>query len=785
MVAVHFPSAHAATNVCDGNKNAVLMAKVQASKVTNVDRVSDGVVPEQGDDWNTNLTTRIDPSGYVEWDFGQEITMSHIYLVADNNDSYIFSSPNRSNDNQEFQQFLRVEPHPAPGMQARLAVVSQRTRYLRIQPGTGDGKYSIGEIAIFCQEPTVWPPSFITKQGETTSTKKSRANRLAMCKIVLAVLCLLVFLGLEYRKEQTNIRKVMGVYCLSHCIVLGVVVGSFFESKSLTTLPQMAIILVWAIPLGLLLWGIWAWMAPSSRQRIGRQTKIIYGIVILCGLMAWTNFLSFHETRATHLWDTFHYYVGSKYFHELGYEKLYECAMVAEIEDGRALEMESRLRRELRTNSLMKATKGLQPNRCRQAFSTERWAAFRQDLRVFRYTMGDSWWQDMFKDHGFNASPVWTMLARPLSNYRWQSLVPDPSLVFSPATAELSTKATINRIFTQQQVPKTLAHIHALLFVDFLLIAAALAILWWAFGGRCSALAATVLGCGYPWAYFWNGGSFGRMPWLFCLIAAVCFAKKKRFIFTGSFAALSTLLRVFPAAICLGLGIKAITYFARYKNLHRHHIRIVIGATVTGLCLLVASSFVLEKGSHQAFFQNSKKHMDTPLTNHMGIPTLLSYAPSMVARNTVDDTAVDPFGDWKQARKDTRKQRTVLFWSFLLLGLLWLAWLCPRIADWECFCVSIVAPMLFFELTCYYYSFVLLLVPLAATRVRTTTCLIAATVCGQWTRLGIGWYDEQYLVETLIIVAATLYVLGDRSWRAKNSLAPLLHKKLGNGPDQS
>ena len=43
-----------------------------------------------------------------------------------------------------------------------------------------------------------------------------------------------------------------------------------------------------------------------------------------------------------HRWEFFHYYLGSKYDRELGYERLYHCAAVAQADSGQANEVRAR-----------------------------------------------------------------------------------------------------------------------------------------------------------------------------------------------------------------------------------------------------------------------------------------------------------------------------------------------------------------------------------------------------------------------------------------------------------
>ncbi len=67
-----------------------------------------------------------------------------------------------------------------------------------------------------------------------------------------------------------------------------------------------------------------------------RPRLVLAGIALLAavGLGAHLDFLGFHGERgAVHYWDFFHYYMGSKYFAELGYGGLYDASARADAED--------------------------------------------------------------------------------------------------------------------------------------------------------------------------------------------------------------------------------------------------------------------------------------------------------------------------------------------------------------------------------------------------------------------------------------------------------------------
>jgi len=59
-----------------------------------------------------------------------------------------------------------------------------------------------------------------------------------------------------------------------------------------------------------------------------------------------------HQPNYYHRHEVYHYYLGSKYFDELGYKRLYECSLVAESETGKRSLQPAREARDLSTNTL-------------------------------------------------------------------------------------------------------------------------------------------------------------------------------------------------------------------------------------------------------------------------------------------------------------------------------------------------------------------------------------------------------------------------------------------------
>ena len=123
------------------------------------------------------------------------------------------------------------------------------------------------------------------------------------------------------------------------------------------------------------------------------------------------NFGQFRYFSFVHYHDFLHYYLGSKYFAELRHTRLYRCLAAADVEDGLAAGVRNRWIRNLETNEAEPGTALVSTStRCSLDFTPERWAAFRDDVRWFRARFMPQGWDSVFMDHGYNATPVWTVI---------------------------------------------------------------------------------------------------------------------------------------------------------------------------------------------------------------------------------------------------------------------------------------------------------------------------------------------------------------------------------------
>ena len=504
------------------------------------------------------------------------------------------------------------------------------------------------------------------------------------------------------------------------------------------------------IALGLI--AIAAFCVPRNRISASRQ-RIMYGSLLAASAFTWVNFASFHGPRAVHLWDSMHYYVGSKYFEETRYHLLYSCIAVAEADDGRRADVLSHQYRDLSTNRLAYGAWALshEPD-CRAAFSPPRWRAFQQDVRLFRSLMGPGWFRESVTDHGYNAAPLWTLIGRMFSNWNWEAHVPPPELVNRPDTAGTQERvdraaATARFVEDRSRLESSLAR---LAWIDAFLYASIFALIGWSFGLRTAALAAVFWAVGHPWAYYWTGGGFARIPWLFSAVASVCLLEKNRPVAAGCFLAWSALLRAFPAVLIAGIALKLGWRFGTPARF--------LAGFVGALAVLIPLSDI---DAYPEFFENSARHQATPLTNHMGLPVLAAWHPDDAARETIREDETEPFSRWKELRRERLTQRRWVY-VFLVAGLLVLFIPGARaLQPAQSVTLGVVLAFALFELTSYYYIFLLLLAPVAAAQSRRVVAMLALAISTQIAALRVDWFDALFTLDTLLVLGLLVYVLVD------------------------
>jgi len=451
-----------------------------------------------------------------------------------------------------------------------------------------------------------------------------------------------------------------------------------------------------------------------------------------------------------HRHEFYHYYLGSKYFKEVGYTRLYECTLVAEVENGRRDQVKNREFRDLSVNLIKPISQTYiltDPDQCKKHFTPERWEIFRKEIDWFYRSAAGSYWEGMQKDHGYNPPPVWTMTGKFFGSFGQAD----------------------DGFF------KILASIDVVLHAGIILL------FYWAFGWRTMAVAAVFWGANAPADFYWTGGAFLRQDWLFLLVAALCCARRRYFVLAGFALTWSALLRIFPGifvagwAIIIGIYlIQSVRFGPRriagdkakgiLRYLHPDHRRVILGCVLSLGVLVPASMAVCGTDSYKQFYNHTlKTHQNTPLTNHMGLESMMVHNWEGRMRFGRDDNLDDPFMDWKKGRLERFRNLRPLFIAIVLTLFGWTVWALRRTKLlWVGTALSLPLVMSLTNLTCYYYSMFIVAAALAAVRPTLGAPILMASGIGkllQYAPWGFYWVDDRWVAQSWLYFTLCLILL--------------------------
>jgi hypothetical protein len=699
--------------------------------------VTDGSVAQEGAQWDAPVGVFFDtPAGTATWDLGEVRPVSSFLIQADANDTYkIFGA--EVDSPSAYRLLVEVESvvNIGHGLRTRTATIEPTpVRYLRIGEPLGDGAYSLSEFQAYCRAPSPFPPALNIVNAPAA-------------KVVAA----------PWYKFY------------------------WFENDASARF-EMVLAILGAALIG---WGVWLRQkGKAERHRKLRDALLIaLGVISFC---CYFNFFLFHFRNYLHSWDTFHYYAGSKYFKELSYDRLYECIAVADSEEpGLRRRVELRKVMNLR-NNMMEGTGEIlaHPENCKKHFTPERWQAFKKDVAFFRAKHDVKRWEELQTDHGYNGTPVWNIAGTLLSNT-------------GPATED---------------------QVSFLTRIDPFFIVGITLMCWWAFGWRTVCVALAVLATNFPSRFYWTGGAFLRWDWLFYFCGGICLVKKEKPLLGGIFLGYSTLLRVFPIFVFTGPVLMVVRQLwgthtpdspawriklwrdARFKNEDRYHMLTIykpepakslralidridrrylrlFGGAALIVAILMPLSLATSGGidGYRAFIYNTNKHKETPLTNHMGLRTVVTYNPAQAGRALKNDRAEDPWGVWKRTKVQAFQNRRPLYMAFVA-GFVLLLFAATRNAEpWMACSMGAMMIAVGIELTCYYYSFLFAVTFLYKKREEVGAILLAATAAtgfidwaptkylpdkGIWANLKMSqWLDEQYMFMSVATLVAFVWIM--------------------------
>ena len=185
----------------------------------------------------------------------------------------------------------------------------------------------------------------------------------------------------------------------------------------------------------------------AHRNRMIASVLVLAWAGALIGGLAGSQVDRAFSRYESRLWSSYHYYLGAKYFSELGYDGLYDQTAAVDAEHNRRFSGLHSLR-DLKT--YQKEPMNLSERVRSDQWTDERWVAFSSDVlwfqglkegrdgvadRADRWRIKERSWKRMLRDRGYNATPTsntiyWLVSRVPLSerNLMWVGLL-DPLLL--------------------------------------------------------------------------------------------------------------------------------------------------------------------------------------------------------------------------------------------------------------------------------------------------------------------------------------------------------------------
>ena len=296
-----------------------------------------------------------------------------------------------------------------------------------------------------------------------------------------------------------------------------------------------------------------------AARRLGRRLLIgVLGVSAVLAVATYADFGVFRYGTYLNEWDFYHYYVGTKYAHELGYTNLYGATLAADREGGLRYHNPRNEMRDLGTAQLCDVGEvAAQAARFRGRFSDERWREFVADITWFKMQLPAHRWSLILADHGYNGTPAWSFVVGGLF------------------TRQLSVRDPIGRWI--------------MLALDPLLLLAATAAVAWAFGLRTALIMVIFIGTHYLLSWGHLKGALLRTDFAMASVLAVCLVKQRYYKIAGVLLGWAVLSRIFPALLLVGPTVLLLWRLARSHSLDRQLLGL-LGACAATVTLVVLGS---------------------------------------------------------------------------------------------------------------------------------------------------------------------------------------------------
>ncbi|MFH1729420.1 MAG: hypothetical protein ABIA04_13505 [Pseudomonadota bacterium] len=408
----------------------------------------------------------------------------------------------------------------------------------------------------------------------------------------------------------------------------------------------------------------------TTNYKFALIKKVLNSLIVIFVLFMSINY--FYISRASehyiHRWDMYHTVIGSKYFNELGYTKLYECTLFYNEKTLHFFTPPARARN-LLTLNYETTKKLLKKSNCNSIFSQERQKEFINDLKTFNDITYPEFWKEIFLDKGYNGSPFYTFLISNITNV----------------------------------VPISYNSLLALSCIDIVLVLIAFTFVLWAFGYKMALLSFIFFTLNFPNRYVHMGASILRFDYIAYTIIALCLYRKNKFKTSAFLLALASVIRMFPVLFALGFIIKALMEFSKTKKIKIKYLNFILSFIIS-LALLLGASLTFGPGvkAWQKFFTNMKIHNQQSAGFRIGFKNLFMFKGEI--------TKKDRFVSYQKKANAFAKVKVyfyICFAIFLILAFM----IMNKLEDLDASILfGVFTFYLYFCSTRYYYSILVLLI---------------------------------------------------------------------------
>lgn len=458
---------------------------------------------------------------------------------------------------------------------------------------------------------------------------------------------------------------------------------------------------------------VWRWLP--------RRASL--ALLITLGVWSTGNYFRYDARTVQEKYDTYdlmHYYLNAKYFDELGYYDLYPACMLADLENGGPhFKRQGNLYMAQNDagHGRMPISHGVERGRKvrEQYFSPDRWAAFEHDFLALQRTgpsqMNDKLWRQMIIDHGYNGTPAWTVMARPIAN-----LVPVESIKLVG-------------------------------YLDLAVLIGAIGVVAWAYGAPTALFAWVFLMVSYSLRWPMITWAFLRYDYVAALMVGMALLKKQKHALAGLFTAYSATMRLFPAMWLYGPGMKGLAGLTR-KTVHKP-LLVLAGSFFFGVAAIEGAAVASLGGTTvQTHLANMLDHNSSEQlsSRRIGLALALPYRGETLPK------FIEP------ERKETIEAQKPLRYGLAGLIMLALGWGLRRADDDETFALGFVPFFLLTTASYYYYVTRVTLVMLHARDLRRPRNVVGLLLLLATEAFG-NWAESAYSGHRVFLVGMTAWML--------------------------